>query len=182
MSATTSNQILGINGPTDSLAASNRYAGCTAWVRLEQMEPWPGVKGKYQGQRPLEQTWVKSLANHFKDVWFAPTVFPMVGIARFEDAHLPLIPTADSNSSTIPAINKTLKVYNISGNHRCAAMTQWLKSDMRKQQLRRLRTEGGNENEITDQMVLQCEEAKWPMIIFRQGEFLLDAILRVVSN
>lgn len=169
--------LAGVNGPTNSLAASNRYAGCTAWVRLEQMEPWPGVKGKYQGQRPLNDEWVLSLAAHFRDVWFAPTVFPMVGIARFEDAQLPSIPTVDGELATIPALEKTLKVYSISGNHRRAAMTSLFKAELRNEKQERARIDENVVVEVTDEMALQHEDAKWPMLIFRQGELFLDAFL-----
>lgn len=167
----TAKDLGGTGGPTSSLAATNRYSACTAWVRLEQMEPWPGVPGKVQGQRPLNDAWVTELSKKFSAEWFVPTVFPMVGVACFEDAELPAIPAPDSAAGDIPTLDKTLRVYNISGNHRAAAAKLYFKEMMQGHESK-LQAEKEKTIEITDDMVLAREDARWPMLILKQGKHI----------
>lgn len=163
--------VSGNNGPTAVLAATNKYRALTVWVRLEDMRPWPGAPGRAVGQRPLDTIWVGQLADHFLHTWFAPTVFPMIGVARFEDHHLPQAPAQDGGLAQIPTLQPGLSIDIISGNHRRAAAALYL---VKKIKLAKDEEKGDTDDpklepEPTVENVLDREDAKWPVIILRQG-------------
>lgn len=74
----------GISLTTKFLLAYKQFLGPTAWVALKDIPFQEEIPGKIEGQQPIDNSWVNYLATKFES-WFAPTVFPMVGVADFED-------------------------------------------------------------------------------------------------